>query len=128
MPKTKKVSKRVLEMWKDHETVWGKNKPLEQFWQRLANGNVILLYKNGKHQYVTMPKRHTKKNKTLYHEFDNNTEIKSVLTSNPSQDAYEVYLYPKAKNKSVDYVIKNYKKYFDYFSNDSNMKKVMIPS
>jgi hypothetical protein len=29
-----------------------------------------------------------------------------------SQDAYEVYLYPKAKDKSVEYVIQNYKKFF----------------
>jgi hypothetical protein len=36
----------------------------------------------------------------------------AFLSSNQSQDTYEVYLYPKAKDKSVAYVIKNYKKFF----------------
>ena len=45
-------------------------------------------------------------------EFENDNDILAVLSSNPSQDAYEQYLYPKAKNSSVDYVIKHYKKYF----------------
>ena len=40
------------------------------------------------------------------------TDIVAVLSAPLSQDAYEVYLYPKAKDKSVEYVIKNYKKYF----------------
>ena len=38
--------------------------------------------------------------------------IVAVLSSNPSQDAYEVYLYPKAKDKSVKYVIEHYTRYF----------------
>jgi len=31
--KTKSKSKRVLEMEADPNTVWGKNKPLEEFWR-----------------------------------------------------------------------------------------------
>jgi hypothetical protein len=38
---SKKVSKRVLEMWKDPTTVWGKNKPLEK------NTTLFLYYPNG---------------------------------------------------------------------------------
>ena len=30
---SKKISKRVLEMYKDPTSVWGKNKPLEKFWK-----------------------------------------------------------------------------------------------
>jgi hypothetical protein len=29
--KTRKVSKRVRDMWKDPDTVWGKNLPLEKW-------------------------------------------------------------------------------------------------
>jgi hypothetical protein len=50
--------------------------------------------------------------RALYDSFDDDPNIVAVLSSNMSQDAYEVYLYPKAKDQSVDYVINNYKKYF----------------
>jgi hypothetical protein len=30
--KTRKISKRVLAMWADPDTVWGKNPELEAFW------------------------------------------------------------------------------------------------
>jgi hypothetical protein len=44
--------------------------------------------------------------------FEEDINIVAVLSSNLSQNAYEQYLYPKAKDKTVAYVIKNYKKYF----------------
>jgi hypothetical protein len=109
--KTKK-SKRVLEMEADPNTVWGKNKPLEEFWRSLASGKkVVLIEKNGHHKIVTMPTGKVTVQK-MYNDFDNDANITAVISSNLSQDAYEVYLYPKAKGKSVEYVIKNYKKYF----------------
>lgn len=134
--KTRKVSKRVLEMWEDPETVWGKNKPLEKFWEGLAaNKYVIVIYKNGKHKKVNMPNVKTKQFATAYNEFDENPEVEAVLSSNLSQDAYEVHLYPKAKDKSVEYVIKNYKKYFKPMHQPKQpiegvplMKKVRLPS
>lgn len=134
----KKVSKRVLEMWKDPTSVWGKNKPLENFWRGLASGKyVVLVYKNGEHKHVKMPNPHTQKSKKMYNDFDENKEIDAVLSSNMSQDAYEINLYPKAKNNSVKNVIKNYKKYFKTIGSQSKdliksgmplMKKVRVPS
>lgn len=104
--KTKK-SKRILEMEADPNTVWGKNKPLEELWESLADGKkVVLIEKGGKHKIFDMP---TGK---MYDTFDDDPNIVAVLSAPLSQDAYEVYLYPKAKDKSVEYVIKNYKKYF----------------
>ena len=109
--KTKK-SKRVLEMEADPNTVWGKNKPLEEFWRSLASGKkVVLVEKGGKHKIFTMPTGKVTVNK-MYNTFDDDPNIVAVLSSNMSQDAYEVFLYPKAKDKTVEYVIKNYKKYF----------------
>lgn len=135
---SKKVSKRVLEMWKDPTTVWGKNKPLEKFWQGLASEKyVVVIYKNGKHKYVKPPNSLTQKSTNFYNKLDDDKEIDAVLSSNLSQDAYEIHLYPKAKNNSVEYVIKNYKKYFKSMGAPSKelvesgrplMKKVRVPS
>jgi len=112
--KHNKTSKRVLEMRKDPTSVWGKNKPLEKFWNDLATSKyVVVIYKNGKHIYFPLPKSmNMKKVESIYDEFDANPEIEAVLTSGSSQDYYEISLYPKAKDKSVAYVIQHYKKYF----------------
>jgi hypothetical protein len=135
---SKKVSRRVLEMWKDSTSVWGKNKPLEKFWQGLASKNyVVVIYKNGKHKYIKPPNLLTEKSTKFYNELDDNKEIEAVLSSNLSQDAYEIYLYPKAKDKTVEHVIKNYKKYFKSMGalpkdliekGRPLMKKVRVPS
>lgn len=128
-----KTSKRVLEIQKDPATVWGKNKPLEKFWRFLAAGKmVVVVYKNGKHKYVNLPNPTTRKSKTLFNDFETNNDITAVLSSSLSQDSYEIYLYPKAKDKTVEYVIKNYKKFFTSMgapSKDINveMTKVMVP-
>jgi hypothetical protein len=134
---SKKVSKRVLEMWNDPTSVWGKNKPLEKFWQGLASEKyVVVIYKNGKHKYVKPPNPRTQKFTDFYNNLDDDEEIEAVLSSNLSQDAYELHLYPKAKNSSVEYVIKNYKKYFKSMGAPSIeriksgrplMKKVRVP-
>ena len=62
--KTKK-SKRLLKLEKDPESVWGKNKKLEEFWRKLALGKeIILVYTNGKVVKFTMPKtRPARRNK-----------------------------------------------------------------
>lgn len=108
----KNKSKRVLEMEADPNTVWGKNRPLEELWESLASGKkVVLIEKGGKHKIFDMPTGKITANK-MYNTFDDDPNIVAVLSAPLSQDAYEVYLYPKAKDKSVEYVIKNYKKYF----------------
>jgi len=107
-------------MWKDPNTVWGKNLPLEKWWSQLAGGKAVI-YKNG-HKTVTV-----KKNQ--WDEFDQDDSIIDVLTRR-SQDAYEVYLYPKAKDKTVKEVIAN-KKYFKPIGPAPKglpaLKKVRVP-
>jgi hypothetical protein len=96
----------------DPNTVWGKNRPLEELWESLASGKkVVLIEKGGKHKIFDMPTGKITANK-MYNTFDDDPNIVAVLSAPLSQDAYEVYLYPKAKDNSVEYVIKNYKKYF----------------
>ena len=124
--KSKSKSRRVLKMEADPDTVWGKNKPLEKLWQSLASGEkVVLIEKGGKYNIFTMPTGKVTIRK-MYDSFDDDENIIAVLSSNMSQDAYEVYLYPKAKDKTVEYVIKNYKKYFKSF--DESQKKVLYPA
>ena len=111
--KRKKKSVRVSAMEADLETVWGKNKPLEHFWQTLASGQkVVVIYNtDDKHKIVDVPKGKVAL-RAFYDSFDEDSSVVAVLSSNMSNDAYEVYLYPKAKDNTVDYVIKNYKKFF----------------
>ena len=111
----RKKSARVLKMEADPDSVWGKNKPLERLWNDLASGRkVVLIKKNGDHEMFTMPKStHDYLSETYanqYEKFNKDPNIVAVLTSYRSQDAYESHLYPKAKDATVDYVIKNYKK------------------
>ena len=124
--KSKKKSKRVFKMEADPDTVWGKNKPLQELWQSLASGEkVVLIEKSGKYTIFTMPTGKVTIRK-MYNSFDDDKNIIAVLSSNMSQDAYEVYLYPKAKDKTVEYVIENYNKYFKSF--DESQKKVLYPA
>ena len=133
MKRRKTKSARVLAMEADPNTVWGKNKPLEELWNDLASERkVVVIYAkpSSSHKIVTMPTSKTA-NKKKYIEFDDDPNIIAVLSSNISQDAYEVHLYPKAKDKSVEYVIKNYKKFFKGWGVEDKlayMKKVMVPS
>ena len=113
----RKKSARVLKMEADPDSVWGKNKPLERLWNDLASGRkVVLIKKNGDHEMFTMPKSTynylSETYANQYEKFNKDPNIVAVLTSYRSQDAYELHLYPKAKDATVDYVIKNYKKFF----------------
>lgn len=112
--KTLKRSKsaRVFAMEANPETVWGKNKPLEKFWQELASGKkVVVIHTNHSHKIENVPDSKTAM-REAFDSYDSDPNVKAVLSSNMSQDAYEVYLYPKAKDSTVDYVIQNYKKFF----------------
>lgn len=111
--KTRKVSKRVLAMHADPTSVWGKNNKLETFWSGLASGKkIVVIYKGGKHQHVELPNLFTKKYTSALANFETDSNVVAILSSNMSQDSYEQFLYPKAKDKSVEYVIKHYTKYF----------------
>jgi len=121
--RTRKVSKRVLEMWNNPDTVWGKNPELEYFWGNLASQKkVVLIYEDKTHKYVNLPNRTTKKYQSMMNEFKEDDNVVAILSSNRSQDAYEQYLYPKAKSKSVDYVIKHYNTYFKPILPDDKLR------
>jgi hypothetical protein len=105
-------SARALATAADPDSVWGKNKPLEKFWQDLASGRkVVVIYAKPSHKIVEVPTGKTAI-RAAFDGFDADPNIVAVLSSNMSQDAYEVYLYPKVRDNSVEYVIQNYKKFF----------------
>ena len=127
MKRRKNKSARVLAMEADPESVWGKNKPLERFWQDLASGHkVVLIKKNGTHEMHTMPKSThdylSEDHQKQYDAFEKDHDIVAVLTSYRSQDAYELQLYPKAKDATVEYVIKHYTRFFP-----TKVKKSRMP-
>ena len=124
------TTKKVLE----NNNIWGENKELEKFWLKLASGKyVVLIYKNSEYKYIKLPKPTTQKFKKLFNDFDKDKNIKAILSSSMSSDIYALYLYPKAKDNTVEYVIENYKKFFKLLKpvklqdNDLIMKKVMVP-
>jgi hypothetical protein len=54
-------------------------------------------------------------------------DVVAILTAHPhAKTVYETLLYPKAKDKTVDYVIMNYGKFFKRIPRDP-MKKLMVP-
>jgi hypothetical protein len=125
--KRRHKSARVLAMEADPDSVWGKNKPLEKLWQDLASGRkVVLIKKNGQHEMRSMPKSTydylSEDHQKQYDVFENDPSIVAVLTSYRSQDAYELHLYPKAKDATVDYVIKHYTRFFP-----TKVKKSRMP-
>ena len=118
--KSHKKSKRLIQLEKNTESVWGKNKKLEEFWRKLASGKeVILIYNSGKIEKFEMPKTHSASSKKIK-QFEADTNIKAILTSAISSDAYES-LFKKAHNKTPNEIIKGYKKYLiNYGNNDKN--------
>jgi len=121
------------------KTVWGKNPELEKFWKGLASGkHIVLLYKTNKntsdksykdikgifYKDIKLPPNTTKKYKLMFNAFEEDPDVIAVLSSNMSQDAYELFLYPKAKNNTVESVIKNYKKYFKPMLPN---RKILVP-
>ena len=94
---------------------WGKNKPLEHLWRDMSQFlSVVVIYK-GPNPYEVIK---------LYHPADIQLQVKlrqlnddpqvvAILTSSPDiNNAYETLLYPKAKDKTVDYVITHYARFF----------------
>ena len=112
------------------KTVWGKNPELEKFWKGLSSGkHVVLIYKNNKdisapYKDIKLPLNTTKKYKSMLNAFEEDPDIIAILSSNMSQDSYELFLYPKAKNNTVESVITNYKKYFKPMLPN---RKILIP-
>ena len=91
----------------DDDAIRNKNKKLYKFWSDLADSKYgVFIYKDNSHKIVKKNLREEQ----VKAETDGN--IVAILDSGPSFGAY-VALSRKAGDKSVEEVIKNYKKYFN---------------
>ena len=99
----------------DSDIIRNKNKKLYKFWLGLANTkHSVFIYNDKGHKIIR------KNIKEEQERAENDTNIIAILDSGPSFDAYRE-LYRKAANKSVEEVIKNYKKYFNEGSSEKRV-------
>jgi hypothetical protein len=92
-----------------------KNKKLYKFWLDLANTkHSVFIYNDKSHKIIRKNIREEQERA------ENDSNIIAILDSGPSFDAYRE-LYRKAGNKSVEEVIKNYKKYFNEGSSEKRV-------
>ena len=91
----------------DDDIIRNKNKKLYKFWLDLANTkHSVFVYNDKSYKIIRKNIKEEQENAEI------NNNVIAILDSGPSFDAYRE-LYRKAKNKSVEEVIKNYKKYFN---------------
>ena len=105
--KNTKVVKAAAGPIQDDDAIRNKNKKLYKFWLDLANSkHGVFIYKDNSNKIVKKNLREEQ----VKAETDGN--VVAILDSGPSFGAY-VALSRKAGDKSVEEVIKNYKKYFN---------------
>lgn len=122
---------------------WGKNKPLEQLWNDLSSYlSAVIVYKGQtpyeivklQSQPQSQPQSQTPSQ--IYDRlmaFDGDPHVIAILSAHPGiKNAYETLVYPKAKDKTVDYVITNHEKFFKRLparmqATDVPIKKLMVP-
>ena len=117
---------------------WGKNKPLEQFWNDLSSYlSVVIIYKGSNPYEVFKLQSSSTHPEQFYAQlkpFDDNPQVIAILTAHPEpKHAYETLVYPKAKDKTVDYVITHYDKIFKRVPSHTQttfnapLKKIRVP-
>ena len=91
---------------------WGKNEPLEQLWRDLSSFlSVVIVYK-GRKPYEIIEIRsndgtpfNVSNRYTKLSTIETDPKVVAILSANPAtKNTYETLLYPKAKDKTVDYV------------------------
>ena len=99
----------------DSDIIRNKNKKLYKFWLDLANTkHSVFIYNDKSYKIIR------KNVKEAQEKAESDTNIIAILDSGPSFDAYRE-LYRKATNKSVEEVIKNYKRYFNEGSSEKRV-------
>jgi hypothetical protein len=117
-----KTSKKSVENITDaiqdvdnYDIIRNKNKKLYKFWLDLANTKCsVFIYSDKSYKIIR------KNIKEEQEKSEKNNNVIAILDSGPSFDAYRE-LYRKAQNKSVEEVIRNYKKYFNEGSSEKRV-------
>ena len=116
---------------------WGKNKPLEQLWKDLSSYlSAVIVYKGSRPYEILKLQSQPQSARHIYAKlsaFDADPQVIAILSAHPGvKHAYETLVYPRAKDKTVDYVITNYARFFKrvpahmQFTNPP-IQKIMVP-
>ena len=89
----------------------GYNRELESLWKDMSNSKKLVFIMKDKSYKIMRTSR--SKYESLIEKGNNDSDVKAILTAGNSYDGY-IHLYAKAQNKSVDDVLKNYKKYWKH--------------
>ena len=143
-PKTRcsrKTRRRRSSKFNVDPACWGKNKPLEELWRDLSSYlSTIIIYKGSRpYEIVKLKQSDAMTPDHVYDQFrvyESDPSVVAILTAHPdAMHAYETSLYPKAKDKTVDYVIMNYGKFFKRVPEhaqkhitERTLKKIMVPN
>jgi predicted DNA-binding WGR domain protein len=89
----------------------GYNRELESLWKDLSDTKkLVFIMKDKSYQIM---KTNREKYESKIEDGNNDPDVVAILTAGNSYDGY-IHLYAKAQNKSVDEVLKNYKKYWKH--------------
>ncbi len=117
---------------------------LYKWWLKLANGNLIAIYKDGKHRLITSNAKTRKAFSNdifkKWKELDENKDVKCIIWSAQSVDtiqSFVEYLIKKLSIKKLEelikmknipeYLLKNYKKYFVKYKEIGNKDYTFKP-
>jgi hypothetical protein len=103
-------------------------KKLYNWWRKLANGNIIIIYKDNSSKLIKSAKAQSTDIIKKWEEFNNDSDVKAIIWSAQSTDVLDLfieYLIKKSINKLQiknlpAYLIENYKKYFIKYNFISN--------
>ena len=107
-------------------------KKLYKWWQKLGEGNIILIYENGKHKLITSSMKTSKaQDKDIskkWQEAENDDNVEAIVWSAQSSETIEFFIeylidtHSKKKLEAMvkmkdlpNYLLKNYEKYFDLY-------------
>lgn len=111
---------------------WGKNKPLEQLWNDLSSFlSVVVIYKGSRPYEIVNMQSNAGSVRSQLIAFDADPHVGAILSAHPMsqlgiKNVYKTILYPKAKDKTVDYVITNYNHFFKRAPGNPTTK-LMVP-
>jgi len=134
--KTRNRTRRRSRKFAFDPACWGKNRPLEQLWRDLSQFlSVIVIYKGSRPYEVVILNPQPQSYAQLCAQlrtYDDDPQVIAILSAHPEiKHAYETLVYPKVKDKTVDYVITNYAKIFKRMRANAHVadpiKKLMVP-
>ena len=97
--------------------VWGKNKPLERLWRKLASGDqVIGVLADGTQKVFRQPKTGAAR-VNAYKRLLQDPALKALITAASSSDCYE-RVYRKVGSTPPAQVLRNYTKYLSHHRKD----------